>query len=181
MDWKSFIAEVIGHMAWPVAFIVTITILKEPIVKLLSLVSRLKYKDLDIEFSKAVKELRKEAEKLTPDIESKDKDSKSIVQLAELAPRAAVIEAWRRLEAEAIEALERADAKTPGIKLRSGTVWRALLNEKLIDQNRYNMIMELSSLRNTAVHADEFSFNTDDAIDYIFSVSPQVTFLKSQE
>ena len=180
MDWKTFLAEVIGHLSWPIAFIGTVVILKAPIVKLLSLVSRVKYKDLDIEFSKAVKELRKETEKSIPHETGEDRDTTNIVKLAELAPRAAVIEAWRRLESEAIEALERSDSKTPGAKLRTGTVWRALLSEKVIKENQCKIIEELRVLRNTAVHADEFSFNTSDAIDYIFSVSPLISFLHNQ-
>jgi len=185
MDWKTFIANIISSTAWPAAFVIVVVILKQPITKILSYLTKVKYKDVELEFSQAVRELRKETEEALPEFVEKrseiEIDSAEIIKLAEVAPRAAVIEAWRKVDNEAQECLKRHDAKTEGIQLRSCPLERALFLEKIINEAQVEVIKELRKLRNTAVHADEFSFSTEDAIEYIFSAMPLVIHFRKYE
>ena len=129
----------------------------------LSYITKVKYKDLEMVFSQAAKELRVEAEKATERSEEKqpiiDKQAADLDQLAEVAPRAAVIEAWRRVESAASECIQRFDNKRKGVHLRSAApVFPSLLRERIINESQMEIVKELKKLRNVAVHSDEFSF-----------------------
>lgn len=62
MDVLTFISELIKSLAWPVAIIILVILLRKPIVELIPLLRRLKYKDLELEFSQEVTELKAEVE-----------------------------------------------------------------------------------------------------------------------
>ncbi len=107
MDELTFISEIIKALAWPTVTVAIVFLLKKPIVELVPLMKKLKYKELELEFSQEVMALRVEAIE-APILEmSEDKDlSLSPSKALELVPfstRAAIMEAWIELETAAVE------------------------------------------------------------------------------
>jgi len=63
MDWLTFISNTIKAISWPTAVIILVIILRRPLVRLLLLLRRLKYKDLELDFGERLEELEDQAEK----------------------------------------------------------------------------------------------------------------------
>ncbi len=54
MDTLEFIASIIDSLAWPLAIVVLIFILRMPLGKLIPFLERLKFKGLELDFTKRV-------------------------------------------------------------------------------------------------------------------------------
>ena len=71
MKTLEFVASAIDSLAWPVTVILCILILKEPLGKLLSRVSKFKYGEIEAEFQERLEKLvvfeQSEAAKANPD------------------------------------------------------------------------------------------------------------------
>ena len=77
-----------------------ILLLRKPIADLILLLTRLKYKDLELEFGRRLAEVTAEAgEELPPPhppAPLEAAEEQTLVELAKVSPRSAVTEAWRR-------------------------------------------------------------------------------------
>lgn len=104
MDVFSFTSELVKATAWPIATMILFYFMRKPLFDLIPLVRKLKYKDLEMEFSKEIQTLKTEAEDAFGKRDGKDTDRnhKTIaLDLVSFSPRAAIIEAWIELEAAA--------------------------------------------------------------------------------
>ena len=54
MDTLTFVSEALKSLAWPVVVVFLVLMLKKPITELIPLLRKLKYKELEMEFSEAV-------------------------------------------------------------------------------------------------------------------------------
>jgi hypothetical protein len=90
-------------------------------------------------------------------------------KLAEISPRAAVLEAWRAVENEAIETVReevrRQKGHEPAILLPNNAL-RHLERSEWLDRQTLAIIKDLRSLRNQAAHAPEFVLGSDSALEY---------------
>jgi DNA-directed RNA polymerase subunit F len=173
MDILTFVAELAKAFVWPVFILIFILLLRKPIRDLIRLLTRFKYKDFELEFRRKIEEVEAEAV-----IELREKEpldafphetEKHIYKLAEISPRAAVLEAWRTVENEAIETV-RADVKQqqgaePAIILPRVAL-KHLEQSERIDRQTSALIRDLRSLRNEAAHAPEFALGSDSALEY---------------
>ncbi len=66
MDWKEFVADIIKSLAWPTTALIALFLLKDRARELLSRLLKLKHKDTEIEFSKAMQEIEVESSSLSP-------------------------------------------------------------------------------------------------------------------
>ncbi len=173
MDMLTFIAELSKAFAWPVFVLILVLLLRNPIRNLIPLITRLKYKDFELEFGRRVEEVNAEVAGELPEEEPPDatlgEASQKIFKLAEISPRAAVLEAWRVLENEAIltvrEEVRRQQGHEPAIILPHIAL-RHLERSERIDRQTSALIRELRLLRNEAAHAPEFALGSDSAIEY---------------
>ena len=108
MDWLTFTASVIDSLAWPAAAVAIVFALRRSLNKLLPDLNKLKYKDLELEFGKQVAEAKMEIERTVkppqlPESEMAQvgRDAAYFEALADISPRAAVLEAWLPFEAAA--------------------------------------------------------------------------------
>lgn len=169
MDWVGFIASIVGSLAWPGALVALVLILRTPIRGLLPLLQRLKYKELEIEFGRRVEEVKQElAQELPPGAVQPISDASrdALLRLAEVSPRAAVLEAWREVELAALEAAR----KVGGDKFRERPFTleaiRILERSESLDRNVMGLLRDLRGLRNQAAHAPDFALTKESAIDY---------------
>ena len=67
MDWLQFLASIIGSLAWPLALVVIVLILRRQLVDILRRLKRLKYGEAEAEFGEKLEEVEEDiAELPTP-------------------------------------------------------------------------------------------------------------------
>lgn len=111
MDWLTFFATIIGHLAWPGAVLTVLLVLRHPIANLLPELRRLKYKDLEVDFGRGLEDVEKKLDEVSsaPTIaveqsaviepESLPQTRAELVsKIAELSPSAAILESWKNVE-----------------------------------------------------------------------------------
>ena len=162
MDWLQFAASVIDSLAWPAVGLIIVIILRKLLAGLLPLLRKLKYKELEVEFDREVRELREEAASALPPLPTSVPPpipaESGLLQLASTSPRAAVVEAWLLVEAAALRALEaRGIQSETGRPLSGPQLTRALMHGEILDNAARAVFDRLRMLRNQAVHAQDFA------------------------
>ncbi len=176
MDWLTFISNVIAALAWPVATIVLVVLLRKQIVSLLPFIKRLKAGPLEAEFEREVKELKATVQEVAPTpplLQPPQPDPKdALLRLSSTHPRAAILEAWLGVEGAAIAALERKGMSFESNKGRSPLLLASLLaKSEILAQGQLNILQELRSLRNQVVHVSPFEPTEEAARSYVESAS----------
>ena len=170
MDWLSFIAAIVKALAWPLTVLGIFLVLRRPLAGLLPLLARLRFKDLELDFGRRLAEARAEAATLpatqlpAPTATNDD----ALIRLADASPRAAILEAWLRVEAAALTAARRRGTTEPISQLRTpGRLIESLEELGVIDARQAAVFHELRSLRNSAAHALGFEPSPEAARDYV--------------
>ena len=166
MDILTFISSLIDSVAWPAAVVFLVFLLRSPLGRLLPLVSSLKYKDLELQFGNQLKRIN------DADLPQKDHrqrlplESQRVNRLAELSPRAAVLESWVNVELAALGAARSLMQDEVRSKTLSYQAIRALERSGRLDPTAVSMLRDLRALRNQAAHAPDFAISTDSAIEF---------------
>ncbi len=171
MNWLTFIASIIGSLAWPITVIIIILILYRPLVSLFPMVQRLRFQGIELDFNRQVHTLAFEARTLLPRargiLDAESTLRTQWVELANFSPRAVVLEAWILLEKAAIEASRRHGVNLKTAELHSPLILGQGLEEAGVFEGNTSVIFhQLRNLRNAAAHASEFAFSPDSAIEY---------------
>jgi hypothetical protein len=184
MDWLTFISKLIGHIAWPVATFAIVLLLREQIKALLAVVSKVKVSSVEVEFDRKLELVKEEALAVLPQLASSADRSTSIIdtqllKLAEVSPRAAVMDGWRHVEAAALRA---AKALLPeGTFTNKTFTFRAIrIIEKsgAIPESIVDLMRSLRSLRNDAAHAADFGLTVSAAIEYLHLAARVISYLE---
>jgi hypothetical protein len=174
MDVLTFTTEVIKSIAWPALILIVIIIFRNPILKLIPLLTRLKYKDFEIEFSSQVKELKSMAEIILPDADkrtayAKAAENMEIYKLAEASPRLAILKSWQILESEvnkiAIEEIKDEKGHVSG-QIPPKIALRLFQNSGKREKSVVSLIRDMYSLKDQAAIAPENTLSPESAIDY---------------
>lgn len=184
MSWLSFIAEMTKAVAWPIAIVVAAWIFRDPLLKLLHELKRLKWRDVELEFEKEI--LKAKAE--LPNIQLRKNDvghvigdmdiESKLLNLLEISPKAAVLEAWLNIEREVSDLLKRKNVELePGLS-RLGLM-QLLINCKLIDKKGRELLDTVRKLRNRAANEHETEISENAALDYIEMASEMIRILRS--
>ena len=171
MDWLTFISKVIESLAWPIAAVALVVLLRDEIAKLAPLIKRVKAGPLEAEFEREVKELKASTPEPSASGEAPPPDTASksfLFQLAELHPRSAILESWVRVEAAARAVLD----KKPVPVSKPGYIPAARLAEPLAQLDvltpaQVTLFHELRRLRNDVAHAQGFEPTHESARTYI--------------
>jgi len=139
---------------------------------ILSKISKVKYKGIEVSIDKELSEIENRAKELAP----KMKFSKSIrdnyystynrlLEIAKVSPRAAISESWRELEISTVQLLHELGYDSKNVIISK--IFRNILNENDYPSSLYTDYKKLRSLRNKAVHAEDFEISQSDAERYI--------------
>lgn len=171
MDQLTFIVELVKALAWPLTVLIILFVLRRPIEKLLSLVQRLRYGGIELDFGLQVHELALQLTRELPSAPGASAVSSQtrahLDRLAEQSPRAVVLEGWLLLEEAAMQAGKRRDLKLTSKEMRSPILLGQALEEAgIFDEEKLEIFHRLRNLRNAAAHASEFSFSPESAREY---------------
>jgi hypothetical protein len=175
MNIWSFIASVISSLAWPGTVILCVILLRKPIAELIPLMRNLKFKGLEIDFGRRLDELEAEADQADlPPIPPPTTEPpaeiglgtdywETIERLSDVSPRAAIAEAWRRVEWALDDYFRRLGQERP--PSYQGML-RALRAQDRPIPVAMGLLQELRVLRNRAVHARDFDIDSHQAIEF---------------
>ncbi len=111
MDWLTFTTKIIEALAWPVSIVVVFLIIRRPFLKSVPFLRKLKYSDVELEFSQEISSLRKDLSQAStegsPHILTPSPIPERIIQLSAVSTRSAVLESWKEVETAVIEAAKR--------------------------------------------------------------------------
>lgn len=169
MDWLTFVSKLAETLAWPVVALIVVALLRKEVRALLAILKKVKAGPVEAEFEREINELKSAADAELPVVEQPATSNQNeLEQLAQINPRAAIIESWRRLELEARKALSRLgismnwrDAASPLAHARN------LAKSTLLSQEELVLFNDLRNLRNMSVHAEKFSPTLESALSYI--------------
>ncbi|HFQ5008729.1 TPA: hypothetical protein ACG1TX_004191 [Vibrio vulnificus] len=165
MKKLEFVASIIDSLAWPVTVFLCILILKEPMGKLLGRVSKFKYGEIEAEFQERLEKLVafEQSEEIKVNADTAEA-SVYLEDLAETSPRAAVLEAWLKVQ-KATSAFCIAKGFPQNVS-HQGLF--KLARERNLDIDAFKTVhQELRLLRNKAVHASDSDITPATARQYI--------------
>lgn len=171
MNWLEFLASVIAAVAWPSVVLVIFLFLRHPAKSLLPFLQRLKYKEFELEFNRRVEEMSAEVvhelPAPPPGTPGVQEELVAVAKLAEISPRAAVLESWLEVETAAADAARRLGWQAPSEKASSGSfAIKFLEKQPALDQSIVGLLRELRALRNQAAHIPDFALTKASAIEY---------------
>lgn len=172
MDVLTFLSELIKAVAWPLTAVVLVVLLRKPIVELIPLLRRLKYKELELEFAQEVSELKAEAEAIAKEkgeeVPSIASTSSNLLNLVAFSTRAAIMEAWFEVESTGVTVASSFWGQSPNDAFRNmPKLGEYLLQCKVIDEKQLSVFNKLRQLRNKAAHAQDLDLNENDAKSYV--------------
>lgn len=160
MDWKTFIASIIGSLAWPGILAYVFIRYHKEILNLIRSLKSIKAGEVELSFNDGVQELQQIAE----DLDKNNLDTEKLTKILE-HPREFVLETWIKLE-NTIRALSASRTVIDHEKRNVEYLTEHLLQEKLLTKDEYYLIFKLRMLRNRAAHLADFEFDTSSVIEY---------------
>lgn len=171
MDLLTFTAKIIESLAWPVASVVLVVLLRKEIAKLAPFLKKLKAGPVEAEFERDVIALQESTPEPVREKGAKVVDTASknfLFQLAELHPRSAILESWVRVEAAARALLEsKAIAVSKPTYLPAARLAEPLAQHGFITQGQVTLFHELRRLRNEVAHEQGLEPTLESARAYI--------------
>lgn len=179
MSTPEFIVQLLDVIIWPAILTLFLFIFRRSISSLVLKATKVSYKDLELEFGKAVQSVTEQAEVALPNIQQSKKAS--LLQKANHYPGSTIRDAWREVD-DVAENLVR--LYEPDISLNSATRYKqledSLTHEGLLDSRQQTLFTELRLLRNKVAHAEEFEVSSLDAVQYVELCFRLIEFLKGQ-
>lgn len=171
MDALTFISELVKSIAWPATTIILVLLLRKPVVELIPFLKRLRYKELEVEFSREVSELKAveaAAKERGEEPPLSSVGSIELLDLVSLSTSAAVMAAWWEVESAAVAAASSFWRQSPSDAFRNmPKLGEYLLQCKVIDQKQLFVFNKLKQLRNKAAHAQDLNLSEGDAKYYV--------------
>lgn len=153
-------------LAWPTTALFLIWLARKQIRRLVPLIQRIKYKDVEIEFSKKLAEVTEDVGE-TPLLESVDSaERERIYALVNVSPASAVIEAWKSLERSAQGKVRQLLPKDETYKDPLRRPVDYLDYKGALVPSTASAARDLRMLRNEAAHARADEISREDALQY---------------
>lgn len=171
MDYLTLISNSIEALAWPIASIVLVALLRDELKKLAPQLKKVKAGPLEAEFDREVQEVKAnitptQSEKTpgAPDVASKA----FLLELANMHPRSGIFEAWVRVEAAARTALASKEKPSEFKTYVSATrLAEPLVEKELLVQSDVTLYHELRRLRNEVAHQPNLEPSSASVRNYI--------------
>ena len=183
MDGFTFTAELINSLSWPITTIILVMLLRKPIINLIPFLKRLKYKELELEFSQEILELKAETqESFEVEVESTPQitaNTNRLEKLLTISTHAAIMESWIELETAAVNVASQFWGEPPSDIFRNmSDLGEYLYKSGVITQEQVNIFNKLREIRNKVAHAQEVKLSIDDARSYIEMASKLAIHIK---
>lgn len=171
MGWFEFISSVVSSTAWPIVALMGILAFKRPILEAIPRLQKLKYKELEAEFSRELDKIEVEAKvaglEATAEVKQDNDFEQALQQISEISPDAAIVEAFRRIERSAKELIDAIGAAPDyNVAAPYKMIERILETSGALGTREVKIFGDLRQLRNKITHT-EFTSTKKQAHDYI--------------
>lgn len=176
MDTYTFITEMTKALAWPATLIFVLLLLRKPMISLVPFMRKLKFKELEMEFSEQVQALKSEAE-----IDETSEIDTPAMSILAFSTRAAVLEAWMELENVAATLAASYWSSSDIVPFKNDAKLGYYLHQcGVLNDTQLKSFNELLKLRNQLVHTKEVELTESDAKAYIMVASNLVKQIKTR-
>jgi hypothetical protein len=170
--------KIIEILAWPVTTIIIVLLLRKPLVELVSVLKKLKIKDIELEFEREAKNILAEAERDLPEPEkAPEKPSSSstnlMYRLSPPEPVKQILGAWRELEILLKSTIQKNNL--PECKTVREMV-NTLEGNKIISSETAKTILDLAAFRNRVAHSEKEVISNEASSDFM-KATDRVTLL----
>lgn len=182
VTWLEFVSATLGQLVWPALIVVLVLILKEPIRSLMTSPGLRRVKagpaGIELEIDRTLEEAKRELDqgqlgpppKLpTPEEQQLAADfSEEMRQLAEIQPRAVVMESHTRLEhllRRLVDVPRDHRGQRPGF-LNLRALGRLAVEQGLLTENEASALDELAVVRNAVAHSSDQVISFERALEY---------------
>ncbi len=186
MDALTFAAETIKALAWPVAVVLVALMVRKPVIELLPFLRKLKYKEIELEFSKELAQLKSEFAATESTISQKSQppalstSSNRLLNIASISASAAILEAWSELESVSMAVASSFWNQPPSDVFKNDLrLGNYLLKCKVIDEKQLAIFNKLHELRNKAAHAINLNLSEAEARTYIELASSLIAHIRA--
>ena len=186
MDTLTFITDLVSAIAWPAVAASVLFCVRKELPELVKSFRRLKIKDFEAEFGEAAEKVAFETNSAVPppkpDAKIRGESERDVEaqlnDIAGISPRAAILEAWLRVETAAVALIQKSGAtpvgQTPGpLRLR-----QALEEAGVLKPSQLKAYHSLHRLRNEAVHVPEARFSPTAVANYIKAALAMAAYLE---
>ena len=163
------LVEIIKAIAWPVSIIWLGYIFRVEVRQLLSRLSTVKYKDVEASFGKDLAEAEINAKKVNLSkleaTEQVTSQKEQLFRIADISPRAAVVEAWTLIETAVLK-----KGLTSGSTIQRTNpkmIVEYLSKSGKFSHDSLNLIEQLRLIRNRASHMPDFAISQSEAERYL--------------
>lgn len=175
MDWLTFIAQMVGALAWPLVVVVLLFLLRPYFGGLAGRLESLKLPGgTEAKFREELARAKEDVQVLqqqtgsvrtldaAPDFDEIWQKNEEYLELSKNFPEAAIMYSFQEVE----HVLEEIAPKLDVPHGRPRAVIEALQRRELIDGQLNDLYRRLSNLRNVAVHRGAVTLSQDEALEY---------------
>lgn len=169
IKYLELFEKLIGHVAWPIVFLIVFLYFKKEIKSILSRIKSAEIKDVKFELNDKVEEIKKEAinagvTMFYPiDLIEREFDNKN-----EKSRETQIIEAWKRIEVSILKIDKRVEKSN-----KFDDSLNYLIKNQIVEKYLANLIIGLKELRNIAVHNENINVSDEEFQNWI-SISKSV-------
>lgn len=173
MDWREFIASIVDSLAWPVAVVVLVVLLRARLAELLGSgpLRRLKLGPggAELEWEQAVVEVAASSVRALPSQDGLDDELDNLERMAERTPDAAMQQAFAVVERELLRVIDESKIELVANDRRPHILIKSAYHGKLITKETGEALRGLVTLRDLAAR-DPQGVSREKAIDYLVLV-----------
>lgn len=154
MDWKTFLASLVGSLAWPSAVAASLFLFRKEVAHLLGQVRKIAAGGVNLEIAQQVERAISAAERVedekgvaAPDVIGLDP---RLLDLAQSFPEAAVLQSFKEIESVLLQIRTLLPDGRPHRNLTE--VMKVLLDKKYISGSEMALFQSLREARNAAAH-----------------------------
>jgi hypothetical protein len=168
----SMIVDLVAALAWPATVLVLGLLFRSELRGVIGRLTHVKYKDWEAQFDRELREAERRAKEI-PEVHREPRlqlpestEHERVLRLAQISPRAAVVEAWREVELATSRAARVAGLSVEG-RIAGTRHFQKLVQQEVVAGSFVPLYEQLRRLRNEAAHAPEFEIDQAEAERYV--------------
>lgn len=181
IEIMEYLVQIIEALVWPLTTLILFFALRKPIVEIFPQLTKLKFKELEMEFEKELKEIseksRESKVRIEADVPRDEEEEHYLEEIKRTSPRAAILESWLGLESQVLSTTEYFGLLSKNQRPSFSASLKALEKAEVIAKGDIELINGLRKLRNLAVHQTNFTVTEDEAELFIEAARNQVDMI----
>lgn len=178
----EYLIKILEITAWPFTACLIAFLFKSDIHSIVQRISTIKYKDVEATLSNNIHDAEKKSKNIklkqeTDSIGNYELESR-LMRILDISPKAAILEAWAEIEAEAFKRDFASGAQTK--RVHPAMILEYIGENSRLSQKEKELLHELRNVRNRASHLPDIIIKNEDGEKYINVAIKAVSLLKQK-